>query len=564
MIDDAPNIFKGFDALQSSQAELERLDAALSEKSGLDAQRGRISQQIARQEERIASTRAALRHRISTELEPRASRLPQIMELQAAMTLRHNALEQLSADIDRQRIEVDAISGRIQMLEQDNNHLLAHMTDTRQKFDMLTQNEAACPLCNQQLDADGQQRLRAEYRRAGMESRNTYNDNHTHLNALAGRRKAATKKVAAMEAKREADNRKLAADEANLARDERESLQAQNDLIEARKELDGAERLLRDRTFAQDERDELAELHTAISKLDYDGGAHRHVRGQVAELRRFETKRHSLNEAQTNMPGVSEAAQNARDMLVERQEDIDSISARKSEIEQDIEALPSLETALTQAIESGERLEGALRQAEVERGVLKNNITRCEELEAEIRALEEERVRLANDKSIYDELTIAFGKNGIQALVIESAIPQLQDEANDILGRVTENRMHLSLDLDESTSEQLEIRIADELGTRDYLTFSGGEAFRINFALRIALSRLLARRSGAPLPVLFIDEGFGSQDRLGQERLTEAIQSIQDDFEKIIVITHIDRIKEAFPVRIEVSKGERGSTFAIV
>ena len=54
--------------------------------------------------------------------------------------------------------------------------------------------------------------------------------------------------------------------------------------------------------------------------------------------------------------------------------------------------------------------------------------------------------------------------------------------------------MSLKLELDESTSERLEIRIADELGTRDYLTFSGGEAFRINFALRIALSRLLARR----------------------------------------------------------------------
>ena len=92
-------------------------------------------------------------------------------------------------------------------------------------------------------------------------------------------------------------------------------------------------------------------------------------------------------------------------------------------------------------------------------------------------------------------------------------------------------------------SEELRINIADEMGTRAYETFSGGEAFRINFALRIALSRLLARRSGAPLPVLFIDEGFGSQDAAGQQRLVEAIQSIRSDFDKIIVITHIDAIK---------------------
>ena len=113
-------------------------------------------------------------------------------------------------------------------------------------------------------------------------------------------------------------------------------------------------------------------------------------------------------------------------------------------------------------------------------------------------------------------------------------------------------------------SEELDIRIADEVGTRSYETFSGGEAFRIDFALRIALSKLLARRSGAPLPILFIDEGFGSQDSAGQERLREAIQAIQSDFQKIIAITHVEQVKDSFPVRIEVTKTAAGSTFQVV
>ena len=82
--------------------------------------------------------------------------------------------------------------------------------------------------------------------------------------------------------------------------------------------------------------------------------------------------------------------------------------------------------------------------------------------------------------------------------------------------------------------------------------------------MRIALSKLLARRSVAPLPILFIDQGFGSQDSAGQERLKEAIQSIHSDFQKIIVITHVEQIKDAFPVRIEVTKTESGSTFVVV
>jgi len=111
--------------------------------------------------------------------------------------------------------------------------------------------------------------------------------------------------------------------------------------------------------------------------------------------------------------------------------------------------------------------------------------------------------------------------------------------------------------------ETLDIKISDELGTRSYEMYSGGEAFRINFALRIALSKLLARRAGAPLPTLFIDEGFGTQDSSGLGKLVEAIHSIQDDFKKIIVITHLEELKDAFPVRIEVTKTGEGSTISL-
>ena len=557
-------ILTGYHALQSAQAELERLDIALSEKSRLDAQQSALRQSIARQEERVASTGNTLRRRITTELQPRASRLPEIRERQSAMPQRHAALTKQTDAVERQREDVDNIAARMQALTQDNERLMERMQDTRQKFDMLEQGEAICPLCNQQLGVDGKQHLRAEYQRVGVESRASYNKNLAQIDTLTERRKAATNELASMEAKRQSASRALATDEANLKRDEQDSLQAQDDLQQASKVLADAERTLRDKAFAHKERNELAELGTIVKALEYEAEAHQQVRRQASELRRFDTSHHALNEAQANLPGISEALQTNRQMLADRQGEIDTAAERIAAMAEDIRALPNLTVALQEAKAKGELLEGELRQAEIERGILESNISRCEGLEAEISALEQERARLASDKSIYDELTVAFGKNGIQALVIESAIPQLQDDANEILGRVTENRMHLMLELDESTSEQLEIRIADELGTRDYLTFSGGEAFRINFALRIALSRLLARRSGAPLPVLFIDEGFGSQDRSGQERLTEAIQSIQDEFEKIIVITHIDQMKEAFPVRIEVSKGERGSTFSIV
>jgi exonuclease SbcC len=111
--------------------------------------------------------------------------------------------------------------------------------------------------------------------------------------------------------------------------------------------------------------------------------------------------------------------------------------------------------------------------------------------------------------------------------------------------------------------ETLDVVVSDELGTRNYEMYSGGERFRVDFALRIALSKLLAWRAGAPLPTLFIDEGFGTQDADGRDRVLDVIKAIEDRFQRILVITHLEEIKEAFPVRIEVSRTNSGSTFAL-
>jgi DNA repair protein SbcC/Rad50 len=83
------------------------------------------------------------------------------------------------------------------------------------------------------------------------------------------------------------------------------------------------------------------------------------------------------------------------------------------------------------------------------------------------------------------------------------------------------------------------------------------------WALRIAISKLLARRAGAQLQTLVIDEGFGSQDSQGRSLVVEAINSIQHDFERIIVITHIEELKDLFPARIDVVKMAGGSRVTI-
>ena len=179
-----------------------------------------------------------------------------------------------------------------------------------------------------------------------------------------------------------------------------------------------------------------------------------------------------------------------------------------------------------------------------------------------------ERDQVAEQIGIYGELYTAFGKQGVPAMIIEAAVPEIENATNDLLGKMTYGRMNVRFDTQRAlksgdTKETLDIKIADDLGTRNYELYSGGESFRVNFAIRIALSKLLARRAGAQLQTIVIDEGFGTQDSLGRQRLVEAINTIKDDFERVLVITHIEELKDIFPVRINVLKTSEGSKITL-
>ena len=206
----------------------------------------------------------------------------------------------------------------------------------------------------------------------------------------------------------------------------------------------------------------------------------------------------------------------------------------------------------------------------LKKGAIQEKLMKIEQFQQEQKGLEKNERKLSYQKNIYEKLSTAFGKNGIPSMIIENAIPELEEEANAILSRLSDEPITVSLEsLKElqsgETRETLDIKIHDEMGVRPYELYSGGEAFRIDFAIRIALSKLLTIRAGAPLRTLVIDEGFGTQDEDGLQKLIQAINAIQNDFEKILVITHLPTLKDAFPVRIEVWKDPvLGSQFEMI
>ena len=428
--------------------------------------------------------------------------------------------------------------------------------------------EAMCPLCQTPLSEDGCQRLaetfegemetkREEYRKTSAEVKKLQAETSELEGLLPQQEKALTQAQTKRQVRLQ-----------QLEQQMQESQQARLDLAEAAPKLEALRASLADGSFAAEASVQLKKLEAQIQELNYDPEARQLAFQQTVDLEEFAQREIQLKQAEADLPGVLNAVEQNSTLVRRRLEELESLQSQMADAKQALEGLAALESEFTQA-EQQERELGVKVQRSIERqGYLRNQVERKESLGQEIVAESARLTALQDEQAIYRELVTAFGRQGVQAMLIETVVPRLEDETNVLLGRMTDNRMNVKLETQRERAsgqgeprETLEILVSDELGPRSYEMYSGGEAFQVNLALRIALSKVLALRMGAPLPTLFIDEGFGTQDAVGRERILDVISAISSDFEKVLVVTHLDDLKEAFPVRIEVQKNESGSTF---
>ena len=376
-------------------------------------------------------------------------------------------------------------------------------------------------------------------------------------------------------AEHEALRRKLAqlrpveAEHARLQDAKSQADRLQSEWAAAQNQLERAERQLVEAGYAQEEREQLGQVEQQLAALGYDSAEHQRLRQQQDDLRDSARQFERLQHARQRRASASESRVRYEAEASTLAQQLQTIKEEKEKLHERAGDLEGVDRRLGENQARLEKLRAERDQLLQRWGNLEALCSRCAELALERDALRQDLQGTQRQVWIYHQLDRAFGKDGIQALIIENAVPQIAEEANAILARLTDNRIQVAFeslrDLKKGgTRETLDVKIADEIGERSYHLYSGGEAFRTNFALRIALSKVLAMRSGTRLHTLFIDEGFGTQDEQGLEQLIEAIQKISEDFKKVLIVTHLDQLKAAFPVQIEVAKHpDLGSRFSV-
>jgi exonuclease SbcC len=568
------------EAVLARAAEIEKAAAELDEvrrELDLATQKQHDYLPLERAREAAMRTLAAEQARLEGEVVQRERRLAEVRQVGSRLDALEAELEGIQAEaaslaqLEARHAQLQAVVARAreEVAEKRtiNAHLKEAMLELRARLDELDQL-SMCPTCRRPMDPQHKQRLRDEYVAQGSRLRDEFRAYEAicrELDASVVRDEAVLAQAAGALQARELVLRRLTQAETAVSQAEEATRAAST--LEA--ELAERQRVLRDAAFAVDARRELRRVEGAIATLGYDERRHAAVRARAAQLAGFDRERQLLEQARLSAEHLDTQIAEIGGNLKRLEEECAADEQRLVQLRAQTERLAAEQQRLAQLSAQATETRRARDEARDQCLFAQSRLDNCAFLERKQRESLARQDALRREQSIYGDLAYAFGRRGVQAMIIETAIPEIEEEANRILSRMTDGRMHVKFETQRDvrsgagTIETLDIKISDELGTRSYEMFSGGEGFRVNFAIRIALSRLLAHRAGTRLQTLVVDEGFGSQDQEGRDRVVEAIQAIEPEFEKILVITHLDDLRERFPVRIEVSKTPHGSTYAL-
>jgi exonuclease SbcC len=562
------HIAEGYSRFSEAKKLSDELDRKLRLVTTLNERKHQLEMTITRAGQALVKDHAVAQSRID-ELEAGSQKLPLVRKELHQVQAQLHQLAELEEKLRREKEKNQELRTQVNYLQSSKTQLEREIIEIEEKLRLLlTQEGTKCPLCETELAAEGLKVIEAKYTDDRQRKLEALKLNGVELAQKTTELEVQESEISRRETGLNQDRASLQAKAGVLSQEISKAEEAGDKLAEARKNLAGIEEHLARRDFAAIEQRALSQLEGELAGLGYDAGQHEAARQRLTDLEPFEELKRKLEEAERLISQEKEAVSRAEEAGWELRHSLETDNQKRQVLDEELKQLPQLASDLSQLETEHQALEARRKQAQEVVWSVKGKLERLAELEIKRREKENLIAQASKQEKVYKDLAQAFGKKGIQALLIEGALPEIETEANGLLARMTDNRMHLKIETQRETKsgsvvETLDIKISDELGTRNYEMYSGGEAFRINFAIRIALSKLLARRAGAPLPTLVIDEGFGTQDSVGMEKIKEAINSIQDDFDKILVITHIEELRDAFPTRINVVKTASGSTLEV-
>lgn len=279
----------------------------------------------------------------------------------------------------------------------------------------------------------------------------------------------------------------------------------------------------------------------------YDEARHQVVRRTIGELQVMEARASKL-------AGTVEREAQLRTDREKAVASLMAASRRRADLMAEREALPDVDARFETIRKAFETATAAQRTAEVELATARAKHTSAlaaytvantavSDLEKAVVRLEE----LNRERRLHEELDRAY--TDLRTELNLQLRPEISARASTLLAELTDGR-YSELELDEG----YDIIVHEDGIPKSVI--SGGEEDLANLVLRLSISQMIAERAGQPLSLLILDEVFGSLDDSRRNNVVDLLRRLHDRFEQVIVITHIDSVRDGLDRVIAVTYDE--------
>lgn len=305
----------------------------------------------------------------------------------------------------------------------------------------------------------------------------------------------------------------------------------------------------------EEERRDAESSLSSIKNVEFNSEEYQKIIDDLKSLKKSSDEYNGLMGESRNLPNLMQKKKDNEDKIIRQKDELTALLTDLQSIDYDEEAYQNAKLSVKSAEEEYSAIQKEINQKQTQSAVIDEKINSNAR---EIKEVEETELRQKESlKKISELAALKDIFSDLKDNLMERIIPALTDIASSMFSDMTDGR-YLGLELD----DEYNISIYDGDAKYPINRFSGGEMDLANLCLRLAISRLLSDRSGKDLNFLVLDEIFGSQDQSRKRNIMAALSKLENQFSQILLITHIDDIKDLMQNVISVYDSKEGESVA--
>jgi len=277
-----------------------------------------------------------------------------------------------------------------------------------------------------------------------------------------------------------------------------------------------------------------------------------------------------IQELQRKVAGVQALQQEVTRSIQATQQRLDEIADAQAERAQLETQIAQLVIPLRDQVQDldEQQLQAQASQIQQQLGGIQQQLDDAQRVKNQIDQTHQQLQQLQDEMRLYEIVSEVVAPTGLPTALMDTYVHQAMVVANSILadlGLPYQIQLRTSRPgADGHPIDCFDLSIQTATGERSYNSFSGGERFQLDLAIRMALTRLLQARSQHAIPTLIMDEGWGQFDEESVQVLADVCNRISTDFgfEFFATITHTPQVKEMFNHLILVTKDTDGYSHA--